>query len=115
MQIETKYLSSLCLKFLVILFLACPVSEKAWTAELQPGEKAQIYILLDFDGDSGFSSITWQHRSNGLNAFTPDPTATFNAQGNLAVLVSTDGNRYTVIGDSFARTFSSSDQNNVHQ
>ena len=70
MQFENNYLSSLWLKFLVIPFLACAASGEAWAAELQPGEKAEIYILLDFDGDAGFPSITWQHQSNGLNAFT---------------------------------------------
>ncbi len=46
------------------------------------------------------------------NGFTVSDLAIFNNQGNVTILVSTDGSQYTVIGDSFAKTFSAVDSNN---
>lgn len=53
---------------LALIFSAFPGITIA--SDLRPGEKAQIYILLDFDGDPNFPSITWQHQTPGLNPFT---------------------------------------------
>ena len=73
------------------------------------------YVLITGDGtDPATDEFTASIGDDGDETFTPDASATFNAQGNLTVLVSTDGARYTVMGDSFARTFSSVDANNVH-
>lgn len=44
--------------------------------------------------------------------FTVNPNAVLNDQGDVAVLVSTDGKRYTVRGKSFAKTFSAVDADN---
>jgi beta-lactamase superfamily II metal-dependent hydrolase len=41
--------------------------------------------------------------------------AVFNSQGTVTILVSADGNRYTVTGDSFSRTFSAIDGENARQ
>jgi hypothetical protein len=41
-----------------------------WAHDLLPGTKAQIYILLDFDGDPDFPGITWQHQTHGLDPFS---------------------------------------------
>ena len=46
------------------------------------------------------------------DGFAVSDEAVFNNQGNVTVLVSVDGSRYTVIGDSFARTFSAVDGDN---
>ena len=42
-----------------------------------------------------------------------DTNAVFNDQGDVTVLVSTDGSRYTVRGDSFDKTFSALDSDNA--
>ena len=47
------------------------------------------------------------------DSFTVDSEAVFNNQGNVTILVSVDGGRYTVIGDSFAKTFSAVDGDNA--
>ncbi len=41
-----------------------------------------------------------------------DSEAVFNSQGNVTVLVSRDGTRYTVVGDGFVKTFSAVDSDN---
>ncbi len=43
-----------------------------------------------------------------------DTISVYNEQGNITILVSKDGSRYTVYSDSFARTFSAKDEDNVH-
>ena len=45
--------------------------------------------------------------------FTVNPNAVFNDQGDVTVLVSTDGRRYTVRGKSFIKTFSAVDADNA--
>ena len=47
------------------------------------------------------------------DTFTVDSDAVFNNRGSVTILVSVDGSRYTVIADSFAKTFSAADADNA--
>ena len=61
-----KSVFGLCLLSVLLLV----GGHKSYADVLQPGQKAQLYVLLDFDGDVNFPNITWQHPFHGLNAFT---------------------------------------------
>ncbi len=50
--------------------------------------------------------------TNEDDAFTASPDAIFNEQGDVIVLVSPDGDRYTVYGKGFSKTFSARDTDN---
>ena len=80
---------------------------------LKQFEDNRTYVLITGDGenpddgeytDSGATSID--------DNYTPSGEAIFNNQGNVTILVSRNGDRYTVIGGSFARTFSANDSAN---
>ncbi len=82
---------------------------------IQLFEENDCYVLVTGDGinpdtdqftDSGASTLDDNYRH--------DPAAVFNARGTITVLVSTDGTKYTVLGDSFSKTFSAKDSDNVH-
>ncbi len=74
------------------------------------------YVLITGDGknpkthDYSDSQVTDEDDN-----FTALDTAVFNKQGNVMILVSTDGNRYTVVGASFSKTFSAKDGGNKHK
>ena len=38
----------------------------------QPGEKTTIYVVLEFEGDPGFPSITYSKDTTGLASFTAE-------------------------------------------
>ncbi len=78
-------------------------------------QENNCYTLITGDGinpvieDYNESKVTdeddqWKASENAI----------FNNQGDITVLVSKDGSRYTVYSDSFTRTFSSKDEDNVH-
>ena len=60
------------------------------------------------------SDFTDSSTTNKDDNYTAPSSAVFNNQGNVTVLVANDGSRYTVIGGSFAKTFSTKDSANVH-
>ena len=73
----------------------------------------RTYVLITGDGlDPNSQEYTKSSATTEDDAFTILESAVFNSQGNVTVLVSKDGSRYTVIGDSFAKTFSSMDTDN---
>ena len=71
------------------------------------------YVLITGDGlDPDSQDYFDSGETDEDNSFTASDRAVFNNQGNVTVLVSMDGSRYTVIGDSFAKTFSTIDAEN---
>ena len=50
--------------------------------------------------------------TNEDDAFTASPDAILSEQGDVIVLVSPDGDRYTVYGKGFSKTFSARDTDN---
>ena len=76
------------------------------------------YVLITGDGlyqdesDTANYMDYTQSVHTSDNAFQASNEAIFNDQGNVTVLVSKDGSRYTVIGASFAKTFSTGDADN---
>ena len=73
----------------------------------------RCYVLITGDGKvpstQDYSDSAGTHEDDDFVVLN---TAVFNDQGNVTVLVSSDGSRYTVIGSSFARTFSARDTDN---
>ncbi len=69
------------------------------------------YVLITGDGLDGHSNYT-DAETNEDDAFAASPDAVFNEQGDVTVLVSPDGDRYTVYGKAFAKTFSARDTDN---
>ncbi len=84
---------------------------------LKQFQSQRAYILITGDGinqnesDKSYMDYT-DAGTNADDGFTVSGDAVFNNQGNITVLVSKDGSYYTVIGGSFAKTFSSIDDNN---
>ena len=75
-------------------------------------EKIQSYVLITGDGrgpDGRFADA----ETVADDQFTASTAATFNAQGDVTVLVSPDGDRYTVTGKTFSKTFSALDADNA--
>ncbi len=71
-------------------------------------------MLITGDGiDANTGDYTKSSATSEGDTFTVSDVAVFNNQGNVTVLVSVDGSRYTVIGDSFAKTFSAVDSDNA--
>ncbi len=73
------------------------------TAHAAPADGA------DSEGTFAYSPETG---TDDPDKFTVDSEAVFNSQGNVTVLVSRDGTRYTVVGDGFVKTFSAVDSDN---
>lgn len=76
------------------------------------------YVLITGDGlnqdenDAVNYMDYTQSAHTADNAFVASTDAIFNDQGNITILVSKDGSRYTVVGASFAKTFSTIDTDN---
>ena len=68
---------------------------------------------LDLDPGGKGHSFDENPGSIALFEFTASTAATFNAQGDVTVLVSPDGDRYTVTGMTFSKTFSALDADNA--
>ncbi len=80
---------------------------------LKQFQENRTYVLITGDGlNPDTQEYTKSSATTEDDAFDPLDTAIFNNQGNVTVLVARDGSRYTVIGGSFARTFSSEDGEN---
>jgi len=74
----------------------------------------RCYVLITGDGtnpDTLDYTDSWVTDED--DNFTASDAAVYNDQGNVTVLVSSDGSRYTVIGDSFGKTFSARDGDNA--
>ncbi len=82
---------------------------------LKQFQNNRCYVLITGDGTNpDTQDYTASSATSEDDNFAALDTAVFNNQGNLTVLISHDGNRYTVIGDSFAKTFSAKDTDNQH-
>lgn len=73
------------------------------------------YVLITGDGinpdiEDYNESIVTEEDDN----WKASEDAVYNNRGDITVLVSKDGSRYTVYGDSFTRTFSAKDEDNIH-
>ena len=71
------------------------------------------YVLITGDGLGPDGTYTDARKTDDDNAFIPSPDAVFNAAGDVTVLVSANGTRYTVTGKAFSETFSSLDADNA--
>lgn len=73
------------------------------------------YALITGDGlgpgTQEYCDAVGTHKDDN---FMPSDTAVFNNQGNVTIGVSRDGGRYTVVSDSFVKTVSAIDSDNVH-
>jgi competence protein ComEC len=75
-------------------------------------EENRCFVLITGDGhDPSTNTFTGSSHSED-DGYTPSTSAVFNNQGNVTILVSPDGSRYTVFGGTFQRTFSAVDQDN---
>ncbi len=77
------------------------------------------YVLITGDGtnDGEYCNSNQKEAPKAFTEckdFVPSASAVFNNQGNITVLISPDGNRYTVIGAKFNKTFSAKDEDNKH-
>ena len=79
---------------------------------LKQFQENRCFVLITGDGMTTAGVYTDSSATNEDDAFTISDEAVFNNQGNVTVLVSTDGGRYTVRGGSFSRTFSAADNDN---
>jgi len=70
------------------------------------------YVLITGDGINPDEQDYTNAKTHEDDSFNALDTAVFNNQRNVTVLVSNDGSRYTVIGDSFNKTFSAKDAYN---
>ncbi len=81
---------------------------------LKQFQENRCFVLITGDGiDASTGDYTKSSATSEDDTFTVSDVAVFNNQGNVTVLVSVDGSRYTVIGDSFAKTFSAVDSDNA--
>lgn len=76
-------------------------------------QENQSYVLITGDG----LDLETQDYSDALvpedDGFRVSDEAVFNDQGNIVILVSADGEKYTVLGGSFSKTFDSKDSANI--
>ncbi len=70
------------------------------------------YVLITGDGINPETGDFTDAKTNEDDGFSVLDDAVFNNQGNVTVLVAPDGASYTVLGDGFARTFSTADSDN---
>lgn len=71
------------------------------------------YVLITGNGKDDQDRYADSGRTSEDDLFTASPDAVFNQQGDLTVLVSPEGDRYTVTGKTFSETFSAVDKDNV--
>ena len=82
---------------------------------LKQFQENRCYVLVSGDGlDPATDDFPDSTETNldDPGTFTVDPDAVFNNRGDVTILVSQNGDRYTVIGDSFGKTFSAVDAQN---
>ncbi len=82
---------------------------------LKQVQENRCYVLITgevLDPATGDYSDSPNTSADDPGVFSVSQNAVFNSQGNVTVLVSRDGGRYTVIGDSFGKTFSAADADN---
>ena len=70
------------------------------------------FVLITGNGQDSDGNYTDAGVTGEDDGFTPSPEAVFNAQGNITVQVSSNGDRYTVTGSTFSKTFSARDADN---
>ena len=73
------------------------------------------YVLITGNGQDAQGRYADSCATHEDDAFTPSPNAVFNQQGDVTVLVSPKGDRYTVTGKTFTETFSAVDTDNLRQ
>lgn len=82
---------------------------------LKQFEDNRAYVLITGDAlNPADQTYTDSGATNEDDSYIPSDEAVFHNQGNVEILVSVDGSRYTVRGDSFAKTFSAVDASNQH-
>lgn len=82
---------------------------------LKQFEDNRAYVLITGDAVNPVDqTYTDSGATNQDDNYTPSDEAVFHNQGNVEILVSPDGSRYTVRGGSFAKTFSAIDADNQH-
>ena len=75
-------------------------------------EDNRSYVLITGNGQDSNGNYA-DSKTEEDDAYTPSTEAIFNNQGDITVLVSPDGSRYTVTGESFSKTFSAKDNDNT--
>ena len=75
-------------------------------------QNARSFVLITGNGQDSEGKHTGPRETDEGDVFTPSPEAVFNAQGDVTVLVSSNGDRYTVTGRTFSKTFSARDSDN---
>ena len=75
-------------------------------------EEVRSYVLITGKGRGPDGRFAESVETTQDDAYTASPAAVFDNQGDVTVLVSRDGTRYTVIGREFSKTFSSVDSDN---
>ena len=76
-------------------------------------EENRSYVLITGKGRGPDDRFAESVKTNEDDTFTPSAAAVFDAQGDVTVLVSRDGSRYTVTGREFSLTFSARDVDNA--
>ena len=73
------------------------------------------YVLITGNGQNARGRYADSGETREDDSFTPSPDAVLNEQGDVTILVSREGDRYTVTGNTFSKTFSAVDKHNVRQ
>ncbi len=73
----------------------------------------RCFVLITGDGLKESGEFTNSSGTDSDDHFIVDSSAVHNKQGDVSILVSPDGKRYTVTGSSFSKTFSANDGDNV--
>lgn len=71
-------------------------------------EEVGSYVLVTGNGHNENGMFSESKHSEDDN-YTPNPGKVFNKQGDIEIIVSSDGSKYTVYGNSFVKTFSTND------
>lgn len=80
---------------------------------LKQFQENRCFVLITGDGlNPDEDDYTDSSATSEDDDFTISDSIVFNNQGNVTILVSSDGGRYTVFGNSFAKTFSADDSQN---
>lgn len=69
-------------------------------------------MLITGNGEAVDGNYADARETDEDDVSTPSPEAVFNAQGDVIVLVSSNGERYTVTGSTFSKMFSARDVDN---
>ena len=75
-------------------------------------EDNRSYVLITGNGKKDDGSFA-DSSTKFDDSYTPSTSAIFNCQGDITILVSPNGDRYTVNGNNFSKTFSALDCDNV--